>query len=304
MNYLNIYKNIIINAKNENRIKRKRTDINFIYYENHHIIPKCLCKNKIWVDFSTNKVLLTAKEHFICHLLLTKIYPSTEMLWAFKCMEYRPNGKRIYSKMFELYRGKYRHKKETLLQMSIMNKGKHLSYETKEKISISRKNNKNIGDSYRGEKNGMYGKHLSDEAKKKISENSINYWKNIPIEKYNELMEIKRQNSLGEKNGMYGKHLSDEAKKKISEKLIEYNKHLSDEERCMKYGHKRYGKDNPMSKKLKIKKDDKEWIIHGTLQQFCKENNLSYNMMLKMVQGYKPSKKSKNYGWIIKEIND
>ena len=236
----------------------KKADKNFIYYENHHIIPRCICKNKLWSNFSYNKVLLTAKEHFICHLLLTKIYPSTGILWAFRRMEHNPkNGERIYSKMFDIYRGKYKHNEETKKLLSNINSGKHLTEEQKEKISLSRKNNKNLGDSYRGEKNGMYGKHLSDEAKKKISE-----------------------------------------------KLIEYNKHLSNEERCMKYGHKRYGKDNPMSKKLKIKKDDKEWIIHGTLQQFCKENNLSYNMMLKMVQGYKPSKKSKNYGWIIKEIND
>ena len=283
----------------------KKADNNFIYYENHHIIPRCICKNKLWSNFSYNKVLLTAKEHFICHLLLTKIYPSTGILWAFRRMEHNPkNGERIYSKMFDIYRGKYKHNEETKKLLSNINSGKHLAEEQKEKISLSRKNNKNLGDSYRGEKNGMYGKHLSDEAKKKISENSINYWKNMSKEKYERLMKIKSENSKGEKNGMYGKHLSDEAKKKISEKLIEYNKHLSNEERCMKYGHKRYGKDNPMSKKLKIKKDDKEWIIHGTLQQFCKENNLSYNMMLKMVQGYKPSKKSKNYGWIIKEIND
>lgn len=39
------------------------------YFEKHHIIPKCLGGTN---DFS-NLVCLTAREHFICHLLLVKI---------------------------------------------------------------------------------------------------------------------------------------------------------------------------------------------------------------------------------------
>lgn len=303
MNYLNLYKKIIKRAKKENRIKMKKTDNNFIYYENHHIIPKCLCKNKLWSNFSYNKVLLTAKEHFICHLLLTKIYPSSEILWAFRRMEYNPkNGERIYSKMFDIYRGKYKHNEETKKLLSNINSGKHLTEEQKEKISSSRKNNKNLGDSYRGEKNGMYGKHLSDEAKKKISENSINYWKNMSKEKYERLMKIKSENSKGEKNGMYGKKHSQEVRDRIKALNIERISKLSKEERSKLFGHSKIGKDNPMSKKIKIKKDDNEWIIYGTLQQFCKEHNLSYNMILQMLKGYKPTIKSNCYGWIVEEL--
>ena len=65
MNYPKIYDSIIDNAKSENR-KRGET-----YYENHHIIPKCLNGS----DYKTNRVLLTAREHFVCHKLLTFIYP-------------------------------------------------------------------------------------------------------------------------------------------------------------------------------------------------------------------------------------
>jgi hypothetical protein len=46
------------------------------YYENHHIIPKCLQGT----DDDGNLVKLTAREHFFAHLLLTKIYPEKKKL--------------------------------------------------------------------------------------------------------------------------------------------------------------------------------------------------------------------------------
>ena len=35
---------------------------------------------------------------------------------------------------------------------------------------------------------------------------------------------------------------------------------------------------------------------------FCKEHNLSYNMILQMLKGYKPTIKSNCYGWIVEEL--
>ena len=66
MNYQRIYDAIIEKARLENRKKRNGT-----YYESHHIIPKCLGGS----DEEYNRVLLTAKEHYVCHKLLIKIYP-------------------------------------------------------------------------------------------------------------------------------------------------------------------------------------------------------------------------------------
>lgn len=43
------------------------------YIEDHHIIPKCLGG----ADVLSNKVWLTAEEHFICHKLLTEITEET-----------------------------------------------------------------------------------------------------------------------------------------------------------------------------------------------------------------------------------
>jgi hypothetical protein len=59
---------IVFNAQAERRKKFQG-----VYYEKHHIIPRSLGgSNK-----KENLVLLTAKEHFICHLLLTKMCINT-----------------------------------------------------------------------------------------------------------------------------------------------------------------------------------------------------------------------------------
>ena len=55
--YTNWYNLIIENAKLQLRKKK-----NGIYYESHHIIPKSMG--------GIEEVLLTAKEHYICHLLV------------------------------------------------------------------------------------------------------------------------------------------------------------------------------------------------------------------------------------------
>lgn len=62
MDYKKIYNQIIERAKNRNLEG---------YYENHHIIPKCLGGQ----DKKNNIVKLTAREHFICHWLLHNTFP-------------------------------------------------------------------------------------------------------------------------------------------------------------------------------------------------------------------------------------
>jgi len=73
MDYQKVYDKIILRAKNENRKKN-----NGVYYESHHIIPKC--KPFLGSDKKENRVLLTAKEHYVCHKLLCKIYKDNESL--------------------------------------------------------------------------------------------------------------------------------------------------------------------------------------------------------------------------------
>ena len=66
MEYQKIYDRLIKRAQNENRKKRNGT-----YYEQHHIIPRCIGGSD---DFE-NLVLLTAREHFLAHKILCEIQP-------------------------------------------------------------------------------------------------------------------------------------------------------------------------------------------------------------------------------------
>ena len=69
MNYTKNYNDYIEYVKTLSRMKA-----NGVYYEKHHIIPRC-CGG---TDNSSNLVLLTAREHFLAHYLLTKMYKNTE----------------------------------------------------------------------------------------------------------------------------------------------------------------------------------------------------------------------------------
>lgn len=66
---LDHYYKIITEAISQKRKRHKRSSVEFIYYENHHILPKSL-----FPEFNLekwNQVLLTADEHVLCHKLLT-----------------------------------------------------------------------------------------------------------------------------------------------------------------------------------------------------------------------------------------
>lgn len=72
----------------------------------------------------------------------------------------------------------------------------------------------------KGEDSYWYGKHLSDETKKKISINKTGKKLN---KQSKEWVEKRISKIKGEGNGMYGKHLSLETKRKMSEKLKGYH---------------------------------------------------------------------------------
>jgi len=75
MNYQKIYNQIVDRAKQQ-FVTGDRKRKNGHYYESHHIIPRCLGGT----DDKENLVLLTAREHFICHWLLIRIYPTNKKL--------------------------------------------------------------------------------------------------------------------------------------------------------------------------------------------------------------------------------
>jgi len=99
MNHIKIYEDIIDRAKNQNRIKIKNGQL----YERHHIIPKAIggLNNK------GNLVLLTPKEHYICHRLLVEIYKNTpfsnKMYYAMWCMINGVGNQSRYSPSARIY---------------------------------------------------------------------------------------------------------------------------------------------------------------------------------------------------------
>ena len=62
MNYTKIYASIVLRAQDE-RTERLALKKQGKYFESHHIIPKSFGGK----DDKSNRSLLTAREHFICH---------------------------------------------------------------------------------------------------------------------------------------------------------------------------------------------------------------------------------------------
>ncbi|NDC22765.1 MAG: hypothetical protein EBZ49_01360 [Proteobacteria bacterium] len=93
MNYKKIYDSLIVKAKLENRKKYRG-----VFYEAHHIIPKCMGGEGRAFDWRTheNIVLLTAKEHLLAHLLLCEIYPNSKPLKyaLFSMVSYKNKGRK------------------------------------------------------------------------------------------------------------------------------------------------------------------------------------------------------------------
>ena len=88
MNYHSIYENFINSRKN---LLRKNTK--FSGLETHHILPKSLGGS----DSPDNLVVLTPREHFFAHLLLTRINNGTnkaKMIHALRCLKNLRNTKR------------------------------------------------------------------------------------------------------------------------------------------------------------------------------------------------------------------
>lgn len=98
MNYEKIYNQLIS--------KRKSDPANLYgYAEHHHIIPRCMGGD----DDIINMVYLTAREHFIAHMLLCLIYKNTDfynkLFMAVTFMKSNKTGLRYFnSHVFELLR--------------------------------------------------------------------------------------------------------------------------------------------------------------------------------------------------------
>jgi len=263
MDHQKVYDTIIEKARSENRIKNNGT-----YYEDHHIIPKCLNGD----NERENRVLLTAREHFICHKLLTYIYKGNYKIYhAFHLMTFMNKRKygitsRDYAYAIELFR----------------------------QIPID----------HRGEKNSMYKRTtilLPDGTSKSISINDPLY-----------IDGTYKPYSLGKNNGMYGKNkyeiwVKKYGKEEANKKMNEYGKNLSESLKNSKnvnnadknnpmYGRtpyeiwvKKYGKEEAEKRKLKWRKNlSGKLIYHNKIlnkRKCLKPEEIQYYVNLRWEKG-------------------
>jgi len=190
MDYQKIYNQIVERAKS--RLLEG-------YSEKHHIIPKCLGGSNEY----NNIIILTAREHYICHWLLIRIYPqNSKLIYAFWMMS-TSSRYNVSSRSYEEAR-----QLQSVIRSQKM-KGHNTSILTKEKISKSNKGKLRtkehrirISNSLKG--NTIWiGKTHTKESKQKMSD--AKKGKVAKIETKQKMSEIKK-----------GRKHSDEAKQKMS----------------------------------------------------------------------------------------
>lgn len=231
MNYKNVYDKIIENAKSQNRKKNQGT-----YFEEHHIIARCMGGD----DSKENLVLLTGREHFICHKLLHKMYPEDAKIFlGYRTMAImNSSGQRheIGAREFEYIREQFSK------FISEINTGKVFTEEHLQKL---RDNNPNIGGLTEEHKkaisDALTGRKLSpehiaacssglkklyetrpgprlgiphtEEAKEKNRQSTLEYWASRTPEE----MKAWSEKFSGENNANFGKKRPEEFCKKMSE---------------------------------------------------------------------------------------
>lgn len=252
MNYEKNYYDYIAYVKTLNR---KKGDGN--YYEKHHIKPKSifpeLAKDK------DNLVLLTAREHFLAHYLLCKIYSEGkehfQMLCAFQRMTKNTKGcfpflymnSKLFEKMkIELVEVRRFYSKKWHNNMTPEQRKMYAA-----KILKTRKENGNW--------------NLKEETKLKISETLKNYYKENP-QALQHLSEVNK-----------GKKHSEETKRKMSES---HKGHFVSEETKMKLRQQ-----HSTGKQVK---NITSGIVYPSMSVAEKETGVSRHLIKKSIKNNEP----------------
>jgi len=280
-----------------------------IYYENHHKIPKCVGGE----DTKDNMVLLTAKEHFIAHHLLSKMFYGRErhnLIYAFDMMcrvksDLQERDYNITSTVYENIRREFsRVHSERMIGCTSWAKGKKFTDEHR----------KNISDSHKGLIPWMTGKNHSEESKLRMSESNLGKIPWMKGKKHTEKSKKKMSKSLkGRTAWNKGIPLSDEAKEHL--RRINLGKKQSEETKlkksiamkglvrgAMSDEHRRNAcvskrKDNTIYKFKNIKTED---IFIGTRYELVDKYNLKLKPLTTLCT-IKRGKTSQN--WLVEDYN-
>jgi hypothetical protein len=125
-------------------IQKRKVNIPEGYSEKHHIVPKCMGGT----DEPDNLVRLTAREHYIAHMLLYKQYKTSKLAHAwFSMMRTSGNQERVFTSR---------------------------QYENAKQAHISA-----LKETQKGSDNSFYGKTHTSETRKTISEKNKQWNKTI-----------------------------------------------------------------------------------------------------------------------------
>lgn len=162
MNYFNLYHTILRNASLVKRTKSKTE-----YYECHHIIPKSIGGT----DDPENLILLTAKEHFVCHHLLTKIYSDSGLRFAFWAMCNQTFGD--VQRPYRITAAVYAKAKQ---EFAKVNSKRHSNKKIPEH-QVEKLRQRMIGNSIHkpGPESHLYGKPRTSDTISKISQTKIDH---------------------------------------------------------------------------------------------------------------------------------
>jgi hypothetical protein len=200
MDYKKIYDDLMrsrISMKENRKVDKKSG----IYFERHHIVPVCMGADESSKLSSNNIVLLTAREHFIAHLILAEIHPDNyEIVYAlFAISNQRSKDLKRHITSAKTYE---RIKTEFAKKQSERKKGKPgtpWSDETRKKLVPLMKGRKVSDEAKEKLRNCNLGKKYGEETKKKLSK--IHKGRNHSEETKEKLS----QSKIGNKNPMFGK---------------------------------------------------------------------------------------------------
>jgi hypothetical protein len=199
--YTRWYNQIIANA--QNRIAEG-------YTERHHIHPRSLGG----ADTADNLVNLTAREHFVCHWLLTKMTKGEDrykMINALRMMRAEKEGQQRYttaitSRVYETIKKEY-----AQLQSERFSGENNPMYG--DKFYRSEEGKQRQKNAVTGDNNGA----KKEEARQKISQSKLGKKREAFSEEWRAKMAEKKK---GENNPRYGATVSEETKEKMRAKAL------------------------------------------------------------------------------------
>ena len=270
MNYSKLYSTLISYRINNPLIKSKD-----LYVETHHIIPRCLGGG----DSKENLINLTAREHFIAHRFLSKIYPEIiDLRFVVLMMVRRKSDKysnistsRYYEKL------KTEHSNFVSLQM----KGRVVSEVTRRRLSES------MTGMFVGSDNPFFGKTHSEESRKIISDKMITRINEKGALrtgiKHTEYSKAKMlENCLrGDLHPMRTKPELAKAHSEAMKGIPKSQEHIDKISKANKGKVKSSSHRIALSRNLYtlVAPSGKEIIIEHSLFEFCKKENISFKMI-------------------------